>query len=574
MSSANEAQVWGRGQSGPQTGLSTSNVFWMVLRLAALCIVDAFALLLAVSVINDGQWLLGIMLILTALGATVINLVPGLWPLRWMTPSLVLVALMALYPMLYTVYLAFTNFREGHRFTKPEMVERLLTDRQYFFLPEGGTSYQWTALYNETDGTYALWLRAADGRVFFATQYDGETPGDYREIPADELATLELDSRTGAPADFEGYRALARLEAANRNNHPLLQPLATNFGAETEIIGIRSASEAGAFEPGWAYDAENDVLTNRQTGYNYYPDEAIGSYFARRGGPQGAFITESRGGVDYKLETPLGYWTDVGFANFTLLFETAIQGGVLIRIFLWTVAYAFLAVLMAFAFGLALALALNKPFRGVRIVRSLLIIPWAVPGMIGILTWRGMMNPNFGVIMTTLKNNFGLEQTFDWTIDPFWAKVVILFVNLWFAFPYFMLISSGALQSISSSIYEAAEVDGANAWTRFWKLTLPLLLVAMGPLLIGSFTYNFNNYLLIAALTDGGPAMQGIPPPVAGHTDLLITYTYRYAFSGSAGAGNYSFASAISIVIFLMVALITVVQFRLTKRWEAIGENV
>ncbi|HRF97749.1 MAG TPA: ABC transporter permease subunit, partial [Aggregatilineales bacterium] len=100
----------------------------------------------------------------------------------------------------------------------------------------------------------------------------------------------------------------------------------------------------------------------------------------------------------------------------------------------------------------------------------------------------------------------------------------VLLVNLWLGYPYMMLISSGALQSIPSEVYEAAAVDGANPQQRFWQITLPLLLVTLGPLLIGSFVYNFNNYMLIAALTGGNPPIPDSPVP-AGYTDILISYT-------------------------------------------------
>jgi len=214
----------------------------------------------------------------------------------------------------------------------------------------------------------------------------------------------------------------------------------------------------------------------------------------------------------------------------------------------------------------------------VRILKSLLIIPYAIPGMISILIWRGMLNENVGIISTSMQNWFGWSPPFS--TDPFWAKFAILLVNLWLSYPYFMLICSGALQSIPGSIYEAADVDGANSWTKFWKLTLPLLLVAVGPLLIASFTYNFNNFLLIEALFKlliealfkGGPAMVGTAAPPVGHTDNLISYTYRFAF-GTGGRQDYGFASAIAIVIFFIVGGLTLFQFRFTKRLEEMGEG-
>ena len=181
-----------------------------------------------------------------------------------------------------------------------------------------------------------------------------------------------------------------------------------------------------------------------------------------------------------------------------------------------------------------------------------------------------MLNPDIGVVSRVLESLFGWSP--PWFTDQWWAKIAILLVNLWLSYPYFMLICSGALQSIPDEIYAAAKVDGASPWQTFWKITLPLLLVAVGPLLIASFTFNFNNFNLIYLFNAGGPPMAGTPTP-AGHTDILISYVYNLAFSGSRGV-NYGFASAITIIIFLIVGTITLIQFRFTRMWEKVGENV
>ena len=160
----------------------------------------------------------------------------------------------------------------------------------------------------------------------------------------------------------------------------------------------------------------------------------------------------------------------------------------------------------------------------------------------------------------------------SWLTNQWWAKAAILLVNLWLSYPYFMLICSGSLQSISDEYYDAAKVDGASSWQQFWNITLPLLLVAVGPLLIASFTFNFNNFNLIFLFNQGGPPIAGTPTP-AGHTDILISYVYNLAFAGNRGI-NYGFASAITIVIFFIVGAITLFQFRYTNMWEEVSENV
>src|SRR5215207_5396263 len=114
-----------------------------------------------------------------------------------------------------------------------------------------------------------------------------------------------------------------------------------------------------------------------------------------------------------------------------------------------------------------------------------------------------------------------------WLFDPNWAKVSVILVSLWLTFPYFFLVSMGALQSIPGELVEAARVDGGGAWQIFRRVTLPLLLVATSPLLIASFAFNFNNFNNIYLLTGGGPASES--SSIAGSTDILISYTYKLA---------------------------------------------
>jgi arabinogalactan oligomer/maltooligosaccharide transport system permease protein len=122
------------------------------------------------------------------------------------------------------------------------------------------------------------------------------------------------------------------------------------------------------------------------------------------------------------------------------------------------------------------------------------------------------------------------------------------------------------LQAIPAELNEAAAVDGASAWHRLRRVTLPLLLVALSPLLIASFAYNFNNFNAIYLTTEGGP----FPPTdtSVGATDLLITYTYRLAFGGS--GAQYGFAAAISVFIFLIVGTVSAISFRRTRRQEEV----
>jgi arabinogalactan oligomer/maltooligosaccharide transport system permease protein len=250
----------------------------------------------------------------------------------------------------------------------------------------------------------------------------------------------------------------------------------------------------------------------------------------------------------------------VGTENFSKLVRDPLVRDPFVRVFIWTLAFAFLTVLGSFAVGLFLALALNHPeMRMQRTYRSLLVIPYAIPGFLSLLVWQGLLNDDFGVVNNVLHLNV------PWLFDPTWAKVSCLLVSVWLTTPYFFLVSLGALQSIPAELVEAARVDGGGPLAIFRRVTLPLLLVAVAPLLIASFAFNFNNFNNIYLLTGGGPPSED--QSVAGATDILISYTYKLAFEAGKGQ-DYGLASAVSIAIFVVVAAISWVSFSRTKSLE------
>jgi ABC-type sugar transport system permease subunit len=317
-------------------------------------------------------------------------------------------------------------------------------------------------------------------------------------------------------------------------------------------VQIRSPQEAAQFQQKYVYDAEQDVLVDQETGVIYTPID-------------GTFTSP-----DGEQLRP-GFRAVIGLENFTRFFASSALSGPILRITVWNFVFAFLSVFMTFSLGLFIALLFNDPaFPGRKGIRTVLLVPYTIPSVITIIIWRGMMNPELGVINNTLEALFGVAP--PWFTNPTWAKIGILLINLWLGFPYFMLICSGALQAIPHDIYQAAEVDGASIFQRFRRITLPLLLVAVGPLLVASFVFNFNNFNLIYLFVGGGPPIAGAATR-AGHTDILISYVYNLAFAGGRGA-DYGFASAVTIIIFFIVAAITLLQFRYTNMWEQAGENV
>lgn len=266
--------------------------------------------------------------------------------------------------------------------------------------------------------------------------------------------------------------------------------------------------------------------------------------------------------IDYSVQIEPGYMVTVGMNNFTKIVTNRSITTPFIKVFIWTVIWSLVSVIGSFAVGLALALVFNSSdLKGKYAYRTIFILPYAIPGFVSILMWQGFFNEDFGVI-----NNF-FNCHIPWlTTNGTMAKVSVLIVNIWMSFPYNMLISLGALQSIDSSMYEAADVDGATGPQQFWMITLPLLMIALGPMLVGSFAFAFNNFAGIYLLTGGGPVMAaGVLP---GHTDILISYTYKLAFGEQ--NKDYGLASAIAIIVFLIIGTITFLQFKFTGTFKEV----
>jgi maltose/maltodextrin transport system permease protein len=139
---------------------------------------------------------------------------------------------------------------------------------------------------------------------------------------------------------------------------------------------------------------------------------------------------------------------------------------------------------------------------------------------------------------------------------------MVLIVNTWLGYPYMMILCMGLIKAIPPDLYEASAVDGAGPLANFFRITLPLIARPIAPLLIASFAANFNNVALIVLLTRGAPDFLDTEVP-AGATDLLVSYTYRIAFQDS--GQHYALACAISTIIFVIVAILAVVNLRLFK---------
>jgi ABC-type sugar transport system permease subunit len=524
--------------NGKNSSNGTTTASSLIFRLMFLFAFDAAAIWFIVNSYGNEAFFLAATVAVVAILFNIVFLKSNLYPIRWMMVGFSFMILFVIYPILFTISIAFTNFGDGHLFTKEQAIEQL---QKTSYLPEGGSAFRWTAFRTE-ENEYALWLIDDEGNAFLARPNQPTVPG-----VVGENGVGELDDK-GIPTEIEGYQRLNTLLAAADKELPNIL-----FGEEDGVtIQVRSPQEASELQPLYLYDPDEDLIINQETEVVYSP--IFGTFTSLDGD-----------------ELRPGFRASVGTLNFKRFFTSSALRGPLVRIITWNFAFAILSVLSTFALGLTIALIYNDPdFPLKKLIRSFLLIPYTIPSLITIIIWRGMMNPEVGVINKMLESLINFSP--PWFTDPTWAKAAVLLVNLWLGYPYFMLITSGALQSIPDDIYSAAEVDGANAWQRFWKITLPLLLVSVGPLLVASFTFNFNNFNLIFLFIQGGPPIAGAATR-AGHTDILISYVYNLAFAGGRGQ-DYGLASAITIVIFLIVGTITLFQFRYTQMWEEVSESV
>ncbi len=251
----------------------------------------------------------------------------------------------------------------------------------------------------------------------------------------------------------------------------------------------------------------------------------------------------------------------IGIRNFRTIAAQASRA--LLPVFAWNVVFGFLTVIINLVAGVFLAVLLNnKSLRFRNLYRTLLIVPWALPSVITIQVWKGLLNENFGVINRLFALLDIGSTPINWLGNHLAAKGALLLVNLWLGLPFMLTATLGALAAIPDEVYEAARVDGANAWRSFWGVTGPLLRSALIPVTLSSFAFNFNNFNLIFLLNDGGPPVPWGTATARG-TDILISWAYNEAFR-SQGGYAYGLGSAISLIIFVITLAVSLMNFKVT----------
>lgn len=497
-----------------------------IIKLLALALISAILLTLAQSAFAAKQFAIAGFILIAILLLNFAYFSKKRVPLKFFLPGILLLTSFVVIPILYTVAMSTFNYKTGNYISKEEAIKKI--EELAVESDDDGTAFD--IVIGEYRGQPAL--LASDtlaGRYYISTEKElirldrsSLTYGEY------DVAITAPDFISLTPGEVTSQRLTSKRFFYNNDYFLVIESLSVGV-VQRETL---------------EYLPNQDLFRHLITG-DIYRDNGDGN-FANENDPE-------------DLLEP-GWRNAAWFTNYNRLISDEKVRDPLISVFIWTMVFATVTVITQFAFGLLLALALNKPIRGRKIYRSVLILPYAMPSIMSILIWGGMFNTEFGAI------NEILGRDVAWFQDPTFARLAVIVVNLWLGFPYFYLVSSGALQAIPSELLEAASIDGATPRQVFSKVTLPLLLQILTPLLIASFAFNFNNFNLIYLLTGGGPRNE-LDGEIAGATDILISYTYQIAFGSN--VQDLGLASAISVIIFFLVAAISLYGVRKSKVLES-----
>jgi maltose/maltodextrin transport system permease protein len=458
---------------------------------------------------------------------------------RYLFPGLAGMALFVAFPLLYTVQIGFTNYSSNNLLSLERAREYLLEQT----LPDE----------TQTLG-YTLHPEGSEFRIVLMPLHEEEDEQDPAKLAALQAASFvspRLALRSAQPPELTEMLPLA--QASFHINEPLplkelLEHRDVLMNLKLKLPDGRLLSYAGVREFGplnnlWKANADGS-LSLLETGEIFRPNMKTGFF-------------ENAGGVQMQP----GFKVNIGFGNYVRMFADPDFRGPFLAIFGWTLVFATLTVLFSLTIGMTLAVVLNwEALRFRTLYRTLLFLPYAVPGFISILVFKGLFNQNFGEINAILDGLFGIKPA--WFADPLLAKVMILIVNTWLGYPFIMVLCSGLIKAIPADLYEASAIAGAKPLTNFFRITAPLIVKPLMPLLISAFAYNFNNFVLITLLTNGRPDFLNTKIP-AGTTDILVSYTYRIAFQDS--GQNFGLAAAISTMIFFMVALLSMAHLKIAR---------
>jgi multiple sugar transport system permease protein len=240
-----------------------------------------------------------------------------------------------------------------------------------------------------------------------------------------------------------------------------------------------------------------------------------------------------------------------GFANYTSIARDPTFAPALLN----TAIFVFVSIAFQFAIGLALAVFFHRNFRLSGTLRALFLVPWLLPLLVSASTWSWMLNSDSGIVNAFL-GAVGIGQI-DWLTSPTWSLGAVLLANIWIGIPFNLVIMYSGLQSIPTDVFEAAAIDGAGGWQRFWRITFPLLRPVSAITLLLGLIYTLKVFDIIWIMTKGGPATS---------STTLAIWSYQLSFGSL--LPDFSSAAAVGNVLIIIAVIFALIYVRARHRLE------
>ena len=239
----------------------------------------------------------------------------------------------------------------------------------------------------------------------------------------------------------------------------------------------------------------------------------------------------------------------VGFSNYSKLLSDPLFYDVLLT----TSIYAISVVIFSITLPLILAVALNEKIKCLTLFRTAYFLPVITPMIVAAIVWSWIFDPTNGILNFFI-SKIGIIEPPTWLFDTKWALIAIIIVSVWKNIGYNMVIFLAGLQGIPTSLYEAAKIDGANTLQKLWHITIPLLTPSIFFVCIMSTISAFQVFDLIYLMTDGGPENS---------TMVIVYWLFKNAFEFF----KLGYASSIAYVLFIIILLLTLIQWKMRKKW-------
>ncbi len=222
---------------------------------------------------------------------------------------------------------------------------------------------------------------------------------------------------------------------------------------------------------------------------------------------------------------------------------------------LQTAYWTFGSVIIQFILGFGAALILSETFKGRGLTRSLLLIPWAMPSVVGALAWKWIYHGQYGLLNSVLRFLNIISKNVNWLGNISTAMISVIITNSWRGFPFMMIMLLAGLQNIPNGIYDAAAVDGVSFWQQIRYIVIPLLKPVIFVVILLATIWTFNNFTYIYILTGGGPA---------GRTEVLVTFVYKQGFEYF----HFGYAASLSVILFIVIFALSLVYIKFMRLEE------